>query len=55
MDKTATVLTKYVIVSIPDYSCCLRIFRTALVLVCPYFVVSLFSALLLGAEEGCNL
>ena len=32
MDKTAIVLTEYVIVSIPDYSCCLRTFRTTLVL-----------------------
>ena len=33
MDKTAIVLTEYVIVSIPNYSGCLRTFRTALVFV----------------------
>ena len=31
MDKTATVLIGCIVVSIPNYSCCLRTFRTVLV------------------------
>ena len=36
MDKTAIVLIGFVIVSIPNYSCCVLTFRTALVYKLPY-------------------